>query len=259
MILRRIKPLYLLSLLLLVLPATLQWGCEGGTTNYRPPEHYTYRFEGAMVKDLSTNYATIIASLTREDSILPNAKIRFGGDSLAFQSDSAYWRVVLPSGEYPAGDYDIEIRDSSLFHDTLNAYIPNNFSITSVIPNTRLKLSSDHVQLTWSGSVGSEGYIIAAVKKDAKYTGIGYSEYIGGTDGAFPDSAFILPVTHLPDTGWYYLYVYSYYGTSDSALSANLLPAPIPSQLDDNIEVNDLSGRFGTIVVTAHDSMHVAY
>jgi hypothetical protein len=255
MSLQRIKPLYLLGLLVLVLPATLQWGCHGGPTSYRPPGLYTYRFEGAMVKDLDTNFSTIVATLTREDSILPNALIKFGGDSLSY-NDSAFWRIVLPAG-YPAGDYDIEIQDSSLFRDTLNAHIPNNFSITSVIPNTGLKLPNDRVELTWSGSAGSEGYVIAAVKKDAEYTGVGYSEYISGTHGAFPDSAFILVPPPVQDTVWFYLCVYSYNGRPDSALSANVLPVPMPSQLDDNIEVRDLNGRFGSIVVSAFDSMHV--
>ncbi|MFQ6008501.1 MAG: hypothetical protein ACE5K8_06050 [Candidatus Zixiibacteriota bacterium] len=259
MTLQRMKPLYLLSLLVLVLPVSLQWGCEGGPTTYRPPGLFTYRFEGALVKDLNINFTTIVATLTREDSILPNAMIRFGGDSLAFSQDSSFWRIVLPAGDYVAGDYDIEIQDSTLFHDTLSAMLADNFAINNVTPATRIKLTGDEVKLEWTGSAGSEGYVIAAVKRDAEYTGVGYSQYVTeqATAGIFPDSAFNKPTVNEPDTGWYYLYVYSYAGKPDSALSAELLPVPMPSQLGDNIEVRDLIGRFGTIVVTAFDSMHV--
>jgi hypothetical protein len=255
MILRRIKPLHLLGLLLLVLPVTLQWGCGGNPTGYRPPGLYTYRFEGAMVKDLDTNFSTIVATLTREDSILPNAVVKFGGDSLSY-NDSAFWRIVLPAG-YPPGDYDIEIQDSSLFRDTLTVTVPHNFAIDSVFPGSRIKQTGDHVSLEWIGSAGSEGYVITAVKKDAEYTGVGYSEYISGTIGTFPDSAFYKPIVDEPDTGWFYVYVYAFTGSPDSTLSADVLPVPMPSQLDDNIDIRDLNGRFGTIVVTAHDSVHV--
>jgi hypothetical protein len=244
----------------LAITAAVQWGCEGGPTKYKPPGVFTYRFEGTLVKDLNTNFTTIVATLTREDSVLPDARMSFGGDSLSF-NDSAFWRVILPAGDYSAGDYDIEVQDSTLFHDTLTASVADTFSIDNVFPDTRIKQPADYVKLQWTGSGGSMGYVMAAVKRDARYTGDGFSQYVSateqGTDVTFPDSAFILPITHEPDTGWYYLYVYSYTGTPDSALSAELLPVPLPSQLDDNIEVIDLNGRFGTVVVAVFDSMHV--
>ncbi len=249
---------YMLTLLLLAILTLILVGCDGSSSVNRPVPTYSYRFDGVLVKDLNTDYARIAATLSRDDSLVTGAEIRFGGDSLAYCADSTYYRVVLPAGEYPAGSYDIEIRDSSRFHDTLATGLAADFVIETVFPAQREKRTFDLVRLTWSGSADAEGYIIAAVKRDSLYTGGGYSQYVTSqtTYEEFPHDAFNLPNDD-PDTGWYNLYVYSYIGSSDSALSAELLPVPMPSQLADNISVNDLTGRFGTIIVTRFDSMRV--
>jgi hypothetical protein len=236
------------------------WSCGGTPIEPRPTETYTYRFEGAFVKNLGTDFATVRVVLTREDTIFSRAEIRFGVDSLAFQPDSAYWRVVKPAGAYPTGTYNIVIRDSSLFHDTLQTSLPADFVIDNVFPDTRIKLTGIEAKLEWTASSGSEGYVIAAVKREQAYTGAGFSQYVTeqATASIFPDSAFNKPYINEPDTGWYYLYVYSYTGSPDSALTAELLPVPMPNQLSDNITATDITGRFGSIVVTAFDSMYVA-
>jgi hypothetical protein len=99
---------------------------------------------------------------------------------------------------------------------------------------------------------------MAVVKCDSLYTQSGHSEYVipMDTTGTFPNEIFTLPNDE-PDTGLYYLYVYSYVGRPDSALSANILPVPLPGQLADTVLTKDLEGRFGTIVVAAFDSIKV--
>jgi len=256
-----IKLPYLLTFLSLVALALIQFGCDSYPSKYVPEDTYSYRFEGALVKDLNTDFTSVVATLTREDSILPEAEIRFDGDSLAF-TDSAFWRAVLPAGDYPAGSYDIEIRDSSFFHDTLTTILAGDFAIDTVWPEWRYILPFQEVKLEWHGSANTQGYVMAAVKMESAYTGAGFSQYVlaeQGPSGTFDPNAFALPggTDNEPDPGWYYLYVYSYVGSPDSALSAALLPAPMPSQLGDNISVKDLDGRFGTIVVTQFDSMLV--
>ncbi len=248
-------------LLCLASLAATQGGCDGYPSKHKPEEIFSYRFEGVLVKDLNTDFTSVVATLTREDSILPEAEIRFDGDSLAF-TDSAFWRAVLPAGDYPAGSYDIEIRDSSFFHDTLTTILASDFAIDTVWPEWRYILPFQEVKLEWHGSANTDGYIMAAVKMELAYTGVGFSEYVlaeQGTSGTFDPNAFALPggTDNEPDPGWYYLYVYSYVGSPDSVLSATLLPVPMPSQLADNISVRDLDGRFGTIVVTQFDSMLV--
>lgn len=238
--------------------AATQGGCDGYPSKYKPSPTFSYRFEGALVKDLNTDSARIVVTLTRDDSTLSNAEIRFDGDSLAYSADSTYYRATLPADAYPAGSYDIKIRDSSFFHDTLTTEVADSFAIGTVLPARGEKIPSESVTLTWSPSLGTNGYIMAVVKCDSLYTQSGYSEYVipMDTTGTFPNKIFTLPNDE-PDTGLYYLYVYSYVGRPDSALSANILPVPLPGQLADNISVKDLDGRFGTIVVAVFDSIKV--
>ncbi|TET97487.1 MAG: hypothetical protein E3J26_00045, partial [Candidatus Zixiibacteriota bacterium] len=171
----RIKLLYLLTLLSLVALVLIQFGCDSYPSKYVPEDTYSYRFEGVLVKDFNVDMTHIVATLARNDSTLSEAEIRFDGDSLAYIADSTYLRAVFPAGAYQADTFDIEIRDSSLFHDTVIVVLAADFAIDSVIPPTRLKTSSDHVSLGWSGSSDAEGYVIAAVKRYSSYTGTGYS------------------------------------------------------------------------------------
>ncbi len=235
----------------------LHFSCdESGPIRPKPPEAI-YRLEGILAKNLGTDFVHIRMTLARNDSTVSGAGIWFGGDSLAYSQDSTYYRVVLPAGDYPFGTYGLEIRDSSLFWDTLLIGTPDTFSIVNVFPDTRIK-STRTVRVEWSGSTAAEGYLIATAKRDSVYEGTGFSQYVTSqvTSQAFPDSAFF-GVNNVTDTGWYYLFVYAYIGSPDSALSADILPVPLPSQLDDNLSFSDLAGRFGAIVVAAFDSMHV--
>ncbi|MEW5993929.1 MAG: hypothetical protein AB1744_05990 [Candidatus Zixiibacteriota bacterium] len=235
---------------------TMHFSCESGPVRPDTPDA-AYRFKGVLVKDLNTDFAQIRATLSRNDTTVADGSILFGGDSLAYLPDSTYFRAVLPAGDYPLGVYNIEIRDSSLFHDTLAVGVPDTFSITNVFPDTRIKAGST-VRVEWRGSAAAEGYVIAAAKRDSAYMGVGFSQYVTSqsTSAAYPDSAFA-GITGEADIGWYYLYVYAYIGAPDSLLSADLLPVPMPSQLAGNLSVVDLEGRFGTIVVTRFDSMNV--
>jgi hypothetical protein len=256
--LKKTKLPFLLLLLFMIPQASIQWGCDSYPSKHKPTPTFSYRFEGVLVKDANTNFTHIIATLTRDDSTLSGAEIRFDGDSLAYSVDSTYYRAVFPAGDYPAGSYDIEIRDSSFFHDTLATDVAAAFAIGTVLPVRGEKTPSESVTLMWSPSLGTDGYIMAAVKCDSIYTQSGYSEYVVpmDTSGTFSNEIFTLPNDE-PDTGLYYLYVYSYIGSPDSALSAHILPVPLPGQLTGNISVKDLEGRFGTIVVTAYDSIRV--
>ena len=221
---------------------------------------------GVRLKEFKVYITIIVETITPHDSTLTEAEIRFDGDSLAYICDSTYLRAVYPAGAYQADTFDIEIRDSSLFHDTVIVVLAADFAIDSIIPPTRLKTSSEHVSLGWSGSSDAEGYVIAAVKRYSSYTGAGYSQYVTSlaTFDTFPNDVFTLP-NDKPDTGWYYLYVYSYMGSPDSALSVPFLPVPMPGQLPDNILIDDsdnilfdgFEGHFGTVVVTLLDSIHV--
>jgi hypothetical protein len=98
---------------------------------------------------------------------------------------------------------------------------------------------------------------MAAVLADSAYRKYGYSEYLPviGTSGTLPAEAFSVSPGPNMDTGLYNIYVYAITGVPDSALTASLLPVPLPLQFADNINTGDIFGRIGTIQVTLIDTV----
>ena len=113
------------------------------------------------------------------------------------------------------------------------------------------------VTYTWSGSANAQNYVMAAVLADSVYRGYGYSEYLPnvGTSGTLPVEAFSVSPSPNMDTGLYYIYVYAVNGVPDSALTAKLLPVPLPLQFPNNISTPDLIGRIGAVQVTLLDTV----
>ena len=115
----------------------------------------------------------------------------------------------------------------------------------------------DVVTLDWTESPGSDAYVMSTVPRHLAYTGVGYSEWVGSSEGTLPIEAFRWSNGIAVDTGWYYVFAYAYVGAPDSAVSAALLPVPLPGDRTANIDQDPISGRYGTIVVAGRDSVHV--
>ena len=235
-------------------------GCGGGgSTN--PRVFYTYVFEGAVVDDPNVDSAFAVGRLIRSDTALVGAILRMEGYTLAVDTLDSTYMAAFESDSLIFGSRNFAIIDSSEFGDTIAFTVPNNLAISEVIPANRIKGTADRVRLDWTGSASTDGYIIAAVLRDSAYTGSGWARYstsLSNSD-SFNDSAFSKVTLQglEPVPGIYYLYVYSYTGAPDSALSADLLPVPLPSQLGANVDVADLTGHVGSVVVTAYDSVEV--
>lgn len=176
-----------------------------------------------------------------------------------FPIDSVFSLATISARSIVAGSHKLHLVDSTVFTDSLTTVVADSFAITSVSPSNRLMRGLDQASIQWSGSAGTETYAIAAVLRQAAYTGTGYSAYTASlnTAGTFPPDAFSLSPGTAADTGWYYLYVYAVTGSPDSAYARHLLPVPLPSQLADNIKKTRFDGNYGTVVVSRRDSLHV--
>lgn len=252
------------SLALLVLLALLV-ACDSAPT--RPGQFDgddTYQIYGAAVADFNRDFATVAALLQRDSAILPGAQVSFDGvtlnfDDPVFWAESLYSFVADPAGSFAGFDLPVRIRDSNRVDDTLLVDIPDTFSILTVEPPNRIVTGLQPVSLDWSGSDEAEGYIVAAVRRSLAYAGYGWSMYVTSqaTAGTITPEAFSLSPGDQPDTGWYYVYVYSYTGAPDSIVTSRILPVPMPSQLPENIADDPWSGTFGAISVAHRDSVHV--
>lgn len=194
----------------------------------------------------------------------PDAEITLDTTTLVFAKplfpiDSVFSLATNFANSYASGTHKWRLSDSTVFTDSMNTVVPAAFDITSVNPSNRLMQGLSQASIQWSGSTGAETYAIAAVLKNAAYTGTGYSAYASSfqTAGTFPPDAFSLSPGPAADTGWYYLYVYAVTGAPDSVYSRHLLPVPLPSQLTDNVNETHFGGNHGVVVIAFRDSLHV--
>ena len=237
-------------------------GCNGSSGTGNIPKDNQYRLTGVLVNDLNSDMTHASVRFTRNDSNLTDGTVIVDGDTLTV-TGGVYKHSKNHPNTTTSTLVDYEAKDSSLFDESVASIVPADFSIdySATVPGTRQKFANDRVRLNWFGAAGTSGYIIAAAKRTEVYTGAGFSQYVtsGATSETFNDSAFTKFTLQgeEPDTGWYYIYVYAYSGSPDSALSSTILPVPLPSQLGDNIDEKNFNGRVGSVVVTEYDSMRV--
>lgn len=225
-----------------------------------------FRLAGAVVIDPNKGSTTIGVDFLRDGLASPRAALIFAGDTLmynwpGFPVPQAFSQFYTSASRYTVGSHTLLVIDSTLLNDSVITVVTDTFSITDVVPTNRLVLGNHNVTIGWDGSALAQGYVMATVLRQNAYEGTGYSRYVttGATAGTFPPDAFSLSPGTLPDTGWYYLYVYSYSGAPDSALTNLALPVPFPSTLPDNISKGTTGGRFGIVRVTDFDSVHVVF
>jgi len=235
-------------------------GCNKRSSN--PSLTAEYLLSGALIADQNLDSTIVVIDLVRNDSNLTGADITFDGDSLVYNTinlsvDYVYSLTDTSLTEYLNSSCNIDIRDSSYFHDTVTVNVTDTFSILTIEPPNRLLPGGGPVALTWSGAANADGYILAAVLKDEVYSGQGYSAYSTSLNTAdnIPTAAFTDGVNTV--FGWYYIYVYAYTGSPGSILAGEFLPTSLPGQLATNINVTNLQGHFGSLVVCAKDSVNV--
>ncbi|MEW6050429.1 MAG: hypothetical protein AB1644_05125 [Candidatus Zixiibacteriota bacterium] len=242
----------------------LLWSCNTPPTGKGTDQQYAVG--GSLVINLDHDSTVTAVQFLRDLAVAKNADIRLGTRTLAFNNqayplDSVYSRMVDSVTDYSVGTRYLRVADSTVFVDSAITTSPGTLSILTVTPANRLIQGNGQASLTWTTSSGAQGYVLAAVQKKDAYSGPAYSAYNTSmaTAGTFPPDAFSLSVGDAPDTGWYYLYVYSYTGSPNKSLADLSLPAPLPTQLANNINHTELAGSFGTVVVSAHDSVHVVF
>lgn len=227
-----------------------------------------FRIDAVLVVDLQRDTVMIAVDLRRDGARVTTAAMSIGGQTLTyddplFPADSVYSLRDNSASTYLGQSLSVIVSDSGRSIDTVAFAVPDTFYIPIdgiTLPANHLLQGGGNVTLGWTGSVGSNGYILAAVLSDTAYTGWGYSlinDPNAGTGGTIPGAAFILSDGVTTDTGLYDIYVYAINNSPDSVLSDLLLPVPLPDVLADNIAQPRLTGRFGSVVVTVRDTVRV--
>lgn len=247
-----------LLLLVVVVVVIAMLGCDGKSGTGGAPAGAEYQVRGVLIEDWNRMATRADVIISRNDTLFDSALVWIGSQTLSFDSTAdSYLLTVEPSGSYPRGTYELVLADLPDLMDTLLIDVADTFSVTVSNPPNRLNPGGDVVTLDWTESAGTDAYVMAAVPRYLAYTGIGYSQWVGSSEGTIPISAFRWSNGVALDTGWYYVFAYAYVGAPDSAVSADLLPVPMPGNQIANIDQEPISGRFGTIVVAGRDSVHV--
>ncbi len=245
-----------------ILAATIMLlsGCDGVSTSPDDDGDRTWRLIGLMVKDYNRHAFRARVDMTRNDSDLTTAIVALKNDTLESEA-GIYSLEVSPADDYQAGVYALSLSDSTALSTAVSARLPDSFGVSIVVPANRINNGGSQVSVDWFGSDGADGYVLAAVPNYQAYTGPGYSAWAatGVTAGTIPPNAFRWRDGVNLDTGWYYIYVYSFSDAPDSALSRTVTPVPLPGQLPDNIDTGELNGHFGAVLVARRDSVHVVY
>jgi hypothetical protein len=254
----------ILPMLLLVLGSA----CDENIVT--PDDQLDYRVEGVVIVDpnlestlISRSFKTV-ARFTRGDAIPDGGEIAFAGDQLTFFSsrydiDSVYVLANNSTYTYTNSNQAVELTDSNDLAHTVTVSVPDSFSIDNIVPANHLLQGLEQLSLEWTGSNRVESYVLAVVLEDSAYSGYGFSLYADeqATSGTIPPEAFSLSDGLNPDLGLYVVYVYAITGAPDTSLANALLPVPLPGQLADNVSGPALTGRFGSVVVTAYDTVRV--
>jgi len=254
---------YIAVAAILALILALQIGCNGSSGPVRPRDDTAYRVEGVMVKEPNRNVSTAVVSFTKDSALVQTALVTVGNDTLVLDTLTYPIDVfALPLGPADSlliGATDVMVKDGSDFIDTLPITVPGNLTITSVLPSQ--KGPADNVNVSWTGAANAAGYVLVAVKQDSVFQGMGYAQYVtsGTTSETVNEDAFLRNTINGPEPnpGIYNIYVYAYNGAPDSTLSARALPVPFPSQLADNVNVTNMDGRLGTVVVSYFGTVEV--
>jgi hypothetical protein len=243
--------------------ASLLFACNGGI--FKPADGGgAYTLAGIVSVDPNVTKTIAAADLQKDTLPAVGATVKFDGNNLtfdraAFAVDSVFsieWPSII---QLSSGNHTFLASDSTdLSAQAAIAVLPGAVAINNVTPANRISNGNELVKLEWSGGVGATGYVVAAVRKTQTYAGYGFSQYAtSATATTFPREAFYQTNPNTPDTGWYYLYVYAFGGSPDSALSRVMLPVRMPSQLANNITSQAINGHVGGVMVSLHDSVHI--
>ncbi len=223
-----------------------------------------YKLKGVTVIDPNRDTTIVLTTIAKDNVVLKTAKAKLGLDTLAyiptpFTSDSVYGRMFTVASRYGAGNFQFVFADADILADSEIVVMPGTYTLTNITPPNRTVNGAEDVILDWSGALYAEAYVVSAVQRANRYTGHGFSQYAtnGATAATVQRDAFYPTGGVLPDTGWYYVYVYALTGAPDSLLSRTALPVPLPSQLADDIAKTKVSGHLGAVRVLARDSVHV--
>ncbi len=211
----------------------------------------SHTLEALLVHDMDSGLSHINLTLTRGGTDLTTAIVTLGG--LTISSDSTDYFRQFTTGQFPAGaSYSLRVIDSTIMDTTLTITLPGSFNIVDA---GFRNFTGSAEAVSWTGSTGTDGYIIATTTPPGASTTDGYELFISGTlEGTIPPDAFNYLSNRIE--GLHTIYLASYKGTPMDSAD---LPFDIPATggPTNNLATENLTGRIGGMVIALPDSITV--
>lgn len=242
-----------IAVLIAMLPVTafLLAACEEAGTQPDPVD--TYRVEAILVKYLSDQTARLDLSLLKNGGLYKNADIKLD----AFNLDTGLTGYFLEFGSGILGSdssYTLSIEDSTALDVNLTINLPGDLTAeVTDLPASRI-YSGGLVNVEWTVSSGTKGYLLATVPPDTIAADSGFEVYVFGRSGAITPEG--LKFNELLMRGHHQVFLAAYTG---APFEATAVPFGIPTANNpaDSIFSNRLSGRIAGMVVAVPDSIIV--
>jgi hypothetical protein len=256
--------MWTITIALLLTGIVFLFGCKSSGP-IKPRDQVDTELRLSIVSDRDVNQTHSIARVQSNGANSRNAELVLDNEVIPYRvflapPDSLFYKTFSNFRRYLPGLLDFSFDD--LQGNTLSINVPSvdSFSITSIAPGSRIANGNEPVIISWSGAAGAGNYVIAAVRRPLKYTGVGYSQFVtsGTTSETLNQIAFFQTDGVNPDTGWYDLYVYAIASSPDSVTTRKVLPVPLPDEFGQNIALSHLTGRYGFISVSKRDSVRIA-
>lgn len=206
--------------------------------------------------DLASTQARV--SLAQSGRTTAAGPVTLNADTL-IGSSGVYARLYGTTTGFVGSTHALKFYDGTSLVSQVSMALPGTPSISVVNPANRIYTGGQNVTINFTmlGS-GATGHVVAAVKADQAYTGIGYvTAPIGSSSGIIPPDAFRVGGTGALDTGKYYIYAYAFTGEPGVTGLTNLPTAMPTSFFDQNLSTATTSGNYGGIVVSRRDSLFV--
>ena len=219
-----------------------------------------YLSQSYLLRNIDLNNAASKVFFRLDDTLIPPGPVNLDAARHDFNASSGLYTLSFPtSGGITAGAHQLGLFDGATEVITIQQNMPGDPEVAVSSPANRIYQSGQgNVLCSVTTTEVTGGHIIAAVKADQAYTNTGFVAIVGGSSAIIPPDAFFLPGTTTLDTGVYYIYVYAFNGAPFIDSIDDDLPTQISSlNLADNLSTADISGRFGSIVISRRDTLIV--
>jgi len=251
-----IKPTYLPTLMLILLAIlVISCGDEKGSN----PEDKEYTLDGVLFYNSDDGSSLFYIEVLQNGAGVSGVTVRVEGMTIPYAGDGVY-SVTSPGLQLSPGDahtVTVSLGDTlQLFSEELT--LPDTFTVVVTEPASHIYHWNGFVRLDWTGSAGSNGYIVTVVRPDSSLAAAPYAGYAD----LVPSSQIGPEAFQTSDgtdvDGDFDIFVLSFSTENFYSWPTIFFPLPQPPHAG-NINTDKVTGSFGVGTLSKGDYLTVTY